>query len=62
MVLFAVWSLYAIFQGIRGTIKRGGRSSWVVITIWVLVLVGCGGFFAIGSAAAAILKVSNSFE
>ncbi len=61
-VLIAVWSLYAIFHGIIHTIKRGGRSRWVVVAMWFLVLVGCVGFFAIGGAAAGILKVSNSFE
>jgi hypothetical protein len=61
-VLIAVWSLCAIFLGIRHTIKRGGRSSRVAVAMWVLVLVGCVGFFAIGGAAAGILKVSNSFE
>jgi hypothetical protein len=61
-VLIAVLSLCAIFLGMRRTIKRGGRSSWVAVAMWVLVLVGCIGFFAIGGAAAGILKVSNSFE
>jgi hypothetical protein len=61
-VLIAVCSLYAIFHGIGHTIRRGGRSSWVAGAMWFLVLVGCVGFFAIGGAAAGILKISNSFE
>ncbi len=61
LFLFMIW-LYAISRGIVTAFRQRERLRWSTAGMWLLVLIGFGGFFGTIFAAEGYLKLPSSFE
>jgi predicted PurR-regulated permease PerM len=62
IVLFPAFFLCIFVLQIVSKIKKDGRPSWFAVAMWLLMLVGCTGFFAAFLAADGILRFPNTFR
>jgi hypothetical protein len=62
IALFAAAWLFAAARGMVKEFKAAGRAKWITFIMYLLILIGGGGFFAAGLSATGIIKLPTSYE
>jgi hypothetical protein len=62
IALFAAFWLFLAARGMAKELKAPERAKWFRGTMYLLILIGAGGFFAAGLSATGVIKLPTSYE
>jgi GntP family permease len=62
LALFAAFWLFLAARGMAKELKAPERTKWIKGTMYLLILIGAGGFFAAALSATGVIKPPTSFE